>query len=130
MILKKFYNSREIIKYGVVGIFNTACGLSIIYFLMFFGKISPYISNFLSYCICFVISFLLHSKFTFSQKNIKIKKIISFSATVAMSVVSNMGVLFLSIEILRFDEYFSQLLGLSTYVIVHFTLLKIFVYNS
>ena len=56
---------RKVIKFGIVGVANTALDISIFYSLTHFLHIIPTYANIISYSICVIFSFLINSLWTF-----------------------------------------------------------------
>lgn len=66
--------SKELIKYGIVGVLNTSISFSAIYVMIALLRFYDLLANFLGYSLGFVSSFYFNRKWTFKGENGNIKK--------------------------------------------------------
>ena len=57
--------NKTFVRFLFVGLFNTICGLSIIFFLKWFLKFDDVSSNLIGYILGFFISFYMHGRWTY-----------------------------------------------------------------
>lgn len=116
-------------SYILIGLINTFISLSII-FLMISYEFGNIFSNFIGFSFGLISSFFLNSKFTFSSITISLNKFILFSLSTGFSYLINLSVLVFCLKILFLPSFISQVLALSTYVIVNFLLLRSLVFRN
>ncbi len=120
---------HQSLRFGVVGLLNTAIGLLAIYSVLFFFSSSPAIANAIGYAIGLTISFTLNRIWTFSN-NQSIREVLpSYLMAVAASYLLNLSVVMLSIYQLNVDPYLSQFFGIGIYTITMFMICKLFVFK-
>ena len=82
ILINKFKNlirnflSAEFIRFLLVGATNTLMGFSVLLFCQNILFIDPYVSNFLSFILCYYIAYNLQRKFTFKVQVIKFQALI------------------------------------------------------
>lgn len=116
-------------RYILLGITNTMLTFLIIFLMLSSGK-SDYFSNFIGFSFGMILSFLLHSKFTFKDTSNPLKKFPMYLLIVALSYLMNLSILYLCLNYYSLASIPSQFLSLSFYVFVNFSLLKLFVFKE
>jgi putative flippase GtrA len=120
---------RQSLRFGAVGLLNTAIGLLAIYSVLFFFNTNPAIANAIGYAIGLTISFRLNRIWTFSD-NQSIREVLpSYLMAVAASYLLNLSVMMLSFYHLNVDPYLSQFFGIGIYTITMFMACKLFVFK-
>lgn len=121
---------KQLIRFIVVGIFNTAFGYGIIFFCMYALRMTPEISNILGYAISLGVSYLLHKKITFESDRQHRKEAIRFLVVFAISYAVNLLLLVLLVHEIHLNKGVSQVFAGAAYVSVSFLLNKFYVFKT
>ncbi|TLD83887.1 GtrA family protein [Helicobacter sp. MIT 11-5569] len=119
---------KQLLLYGIIGIFNTFIGMGTIFLLTYLGTRAE-LANFLGYILGIYCSYYLNSRFTF-KANSNTKGLIKFFLTMGIAYLINLIVLILCFRILLLNVYIAQFLACLSYTIFGFLLSKIFVFNK
>lgn len=85
--------NSQLLRFGSVGLLNTAVGLAVIYAALFAG-LGDFLSNALGYSVGLLLSFLLHRSWTFAGKGKSLSRdALAFFATWLVAYAVNLGVL-------------------------------------
>lgn len=118
-----------ILKFGLVGIVNTCCGLSLIFFCKYFLALNDIISNLSGYIVGFFMSFLLNRIWTFRAPiNLRIqlyKYLISFVLAYLVNLAT-----FVLLAGLGVDRDVAHVASLIPYTVTFFLLSKYFVFRE
>lgn len=117
-------------KYILVGILNTALGLSIIYILMFFLKMNPIHSNIIGYLFGSLFGYFANSKWTFGQYKKSKSQVFFYYSAILISYLLNLTVVALGFNFLGLNKYAMQIVGVLVYTISSYLILKLFVFNG
>lgn len=118
-----------LLKYLIVGVFNTFFGFAIIFYCMYLGVVAE-LSNFIGYFFGILISFFLNKKFTFkSNANLK-NEFFKFVGSMYIAYIINLIILIIVIRFFNYNEYFGQILAGISYTIVGFLLSKQWVFKN
>lgn len=118
---------QQALRYGSVGLVNTAFGLSVIWVLMFFG-VGPYPANAMGYAAGLVVSFLLNRSWTFRAQHAG-WPVLRFGAAFVVAYGANLGVLALGLRIAPEAVYVLQLVCTGVYAVLFFLLCRYFVFR-
>lgn len=117
--------SKQMIRYGVIGVVNTSITLSCIFILT--GLTVPlYLANIIGYLFGILISYLLNSKYTFCQQ-LSYLRMFNFFIVVALSYLFNLVTIHMVLSISTGAVYLSQFLGMLVYTLMSFFLNKYWV---
>jgi putative flippase GtrA len=122
-ILSHLFN-LQFLKYLKVGVINTLCSLVIVYVLLFF-EYDPYKSNLIGYIYGVFQSFFLNKAYAFSVEKLTSRHFASFILAFIFAYTSNLILLWVLIELLNLNIYFSQFLCMGIYAVVFFLTLKL-----
>lgn len=111
---------RQSLRFGAVGLVNTAIGLAAIYALMFFWDVSPSLANALGYAIGVIVSFALNRVWTFGSNRSIAQELPKYLLVVAISYLLNLGLVLTAISNVAVNPYLAQLLGVGVYTIFVF----------
>lgn len=120
---------RELLRFFIVGVLNTASGYAIFWVLLKLLGLSPQWANAVTYAISLCIAFVMTRNFVFrasavSARNTVWRYLLAFGAAFAV----NQAVLWLLLRTgLRAE--FAQLGAMVSYTIVFFILNKLFVFQ-
>ena len=121
---------RQSLRFGMVGLVNTAIGLNTIYAVMFFFKVGPGIANVVGYAIGLTVSFLLNRAWTFSNKRPIALVLPKYLLVAAICYLLNLGAVLTAISYFSANPYLAQLLGVSIYTVCMFLSCRWFVFAS
>lgn len=119
---------RQSLRFGVVGLANTAIGLAAIYALMFFWDVSPSKANALGYSLGMTVSFVLNRVWTFGSNRSVAQELPKYLLVVAVSYLLNLGLVITAISNFAFNPYLAQLLGVGVYTVFVFSGCRRFVF--
>lgn len=120
----------QAIRFGFVGVFNTAVGLMVIYSLMYFLDVTPAIANACGYAIGTCISFALNRAWTFESRQSVGRSLPRYVALAGCCYLANLAVVLVSLNALDVNPYIAQILGITIYTALMFLGSKIFVFNQ
>jgi putative flippase GtrA len=119
---------RQLLRFGVVGLVNTAIGLVAIYGLMFFFGAGAAVANAVGYAVGLGVSFALNSMWTFNSSQRVAHVLPKYVLTAAACYLLNLGVVMVSTTRLSANPYLAQLLGVGTYTVCMFVGCRWFVF--
>lgn len=121
---------QEVYKFILVGILNTAIGLSTIFLGLYLG-FGNLMANIFGYAVGLVSAYLLNKYFVFKTKKNAFKKreLFFFIMTFALSYLANIMVLYF---LLHFGAhpYLAQTFAMGTYSVINFLLNKFITFND
>lgn len=123
-----FKKHKSAIVYGIVGVFNTVFGYSMMFGFTFVG-IMPEISNALSFGIAFMVSYFLNKKFTFRSKRNHKQDFTRFAIASGIAYLANLITLVMFHRILLWNEYISLIIASFVYVIVGYLLHRLWTFR-
>ena len=121
---------NTLIRFLLVGLFNTFTGLSIIFFLKWSLNFGDASSNLIGYILGFFVSFYMHGRWTYNYTGTIKKALIRYLFIVIVGYLSNLGTVLFLIHIFEINTYFAQFCGIFPYVLIVFTCGKFFVFNN
>ncbi len=121
---------QQLIRFGLVGIFNTLLGYAIIFFAMYGLGMSPVVSNAWGYGLGLITSYWLNRTFTFKSSSAVKQEAPRFMVVVALAYSINLGVLLVWTNGLGLHEGVGQLAAGIAYIGSSFALNKYFVFQS
>ena len=116
-----------VLRYGVVGLANTAVGFGGILFCMLVLALPPALSNVLGSAVSYVLGYLLHRRFTFRSSVAHRRGLPSWLLVTAIGFGANLAVLAKLIA-LGVDPVLAQAVAVATYITVTFLLSRFFVF--
>ena len=128
-------NDNELVKFLIVGVFNTIIGASIMFVAYNFLGLSYWVSTSLNYIIAGIFSFFANKKFTFKSEGKTFQKIILFIITLIFCYfvafyLSKKITFFIDISNKKLKENISMLLGMVIYTVLNFILQKKVVFRK
>jgi putative flippase GtrA len=118
---------KQALRFGLVGIVNTAIGLASIYGLMFCLGVGPAAANALGYVIGLCTSFLLNRTWTFKSSR-PLRALPQFLVVASVSYMLNLGVVMGGLALFDGNPYIMQLAGVATYTVAMFFACRWFVF--
>lgn len=121
-------HNNEVLRYILVGAFNTLTGYAIIASLFYVGFI-PELSNFIGYFIVIFISYFLNKKYIFRSKDSHKKNFPRFISSMLIAYLLNLLTFEICHRILSLNIYSSQIYAIIVYTVTGYFLLKIWVFK-
>lgn len=120
----------EALRFGAVGLVNTAVGLGVIYLVMAATPAGPYLANATGYAVGLCVSFTLNRRWTFRSPG-RIggdagRFLLAFAAAYAL----NLAVLRVSVADFGLSPWLAQPMAMAAYTMSFFTLSKVFVFRA
>ena len=125
--MKRNQHSAYYIKYGFVGIINSAVTGATI-FLLSFTDLSAYFNNFVGFSLGILTSFFLNGKWTFRQSRLSPVTFILYLGAVAISYTANLAVMTASMVLVPILT--AQFFGIITYSALFFFINKVYIFNQ
>lgn len=108
------------IRFGAVGLVNTAIGLGTIYALMLFFRADPAFANAVGYSVGLTVSFVLNRGWTFQDTRPTSRVLPRFLLIVAGAYLVNLGAVLAATLHFSANPYLAQVLGVAVYTICMF----------
>ncbi|MCO4876538.1 GtrA family protein [Paraburkholderia caribensis] len=121
---------KQLIRFLLVGAFNTGFGYCIIFFCMYVLKISPEESNVIGYAIALGVSYALNRRITFESNEKRTGEILKFLLVFLFAYSANLLALIFLFRVLHLEKGVSQVLAGIFYVCVSFLLNKYYVFKA
>lgn len=119
--------TRQIGRFSIVGVINTALGYVVIFGGIALG-FSSYTSNFAGYAIGLFCSFFLSRTFVFFASGNSRKQSVRFFAAFCIAYVANLGVLYFCLQ-LNVNQIASQVVAGIFYLSIMFAFSRIWVFK-
>ena len=119
---------KKIFTFAVVGILNTAIGLSSIYFFRTITE-NEVLANISGYSLGFVISYCLNGKFTFSSKIKSLKTFLRFLFAFLLAWSTNITIVLFFIS-QKYSPELSHIVGIPVFTIVFYLLSRYYVFTN
>jgi polyisoprenyl-phosphate glycosyltransferase len=119
-----------LIKYLLVGVANTAIGLSVIYSAMYFLRLDVVPANLLGYGVGIVSSFILNKHWTFASNDHVVSSFLRFLLVLAVAYAANLGTVLVAVSHFDFNPYIAQALGVLPYTAIGFLGSRFFAFRS
>ena len=111
------------------GAFNTACGLAVIFLLMAVG-VGAMVANIAGYASCLLLSFAVNRRFVFRATGAISRELLRYIVAFFSSFLANLATLHVLTRHTQVDPFFAQLIAISVYVVLIFSLCRAFVFRN
>jgi putative flippase GtrA len=111
---------RQAVRFGAVGLINTAVGLVLIYSAMYFFGLGPGVANAIGYGFGLIISFGLNRIWTFEEKRPARIFLGRYILVAGVAYLCNMCAVLAGVSVFHINPYLIQLLGISLYTVLMF----------
>ncbi|MDR0272083.1 MAG: GtrA family protein [Clostridiales bacterium] len=112
----------QFIKFGIVGLSNTAVNFAVYYVLLLLG-VYYVIATILAFAVSVINAFFWSSKFVFKSKEKNLpKKLAKVYISYGITFLLSMGTLILMVDVLQISEYIAPLINLCITVPLNFLL--------
>jgi len=119
---------KQLLRFAVVGVLNTAVGYLVIFACMYLLGMAPVPSNIVGYACGLVTSYTLNRSFTFRSDADKKREIVRFVTIFLIAYLANVGALVLLTEYAGVHKGWSQLIAGAVYTGLFFLLSKYYVF--
>lgn len=129
-----WYNKyREILSYLVFGGLTTLVNI-VAFFILRKFNIEVYISNVIAWILSVLFAFITNKLFVFESKNKSkkenVRELVSFFGFRILSLVFDMGCMYLLIEILNVNELISKIVSNIFVIILNYVFSKLFIFRK
>ncbi len=125
------FKYKEAILYLIFGVLTTAVNWVVYFPLTKLTPIHYQVATVISWIAAVVFAYFTNREFVFLSKNKnKIMEFIKFTSGRIFSLLAEMAVLFLLIEIIAFHEDMSKIFGQVIVVILNYIISKVFVFKN
>ena len=121
--------SKIFSKYMIVGVANTLTSIVIIVVMYDFG-FADELSNFCGIFGGIIQSILINTRFTFRQKYVELYKSFYFFLILLIAYLCNLTVLFIATNYIGLSSLYSQIAGISFYIVISFACVKRFLFTK
>lgn len=121
----------DVFRYGIVGVFNTLLGLGLIFFFYYVIGLNYILSNVFTYTIGLIITFFFHDKWVFAGSDRVLKgKIFLFLTVFGVSFLTNLALLYGTVEFIGWHPNIGQLIGIMGYSCVNYLGNRVFTFEK
>lgn len=135
--IKNLYKKyKEIINYLIFGVLTTAVSLGTYYLLVYTildanNKIELQIANIISWIICVTFAYITNKLYVFAPSNKNItREIIEFYSARLASLFIDMGIMFLFVSTLGFNDKIVKLFTQIIIIIINYIVSKAIVFKK
>jgi len=130
----RFYNSKDFIKFGIVGLSGVFVNLIVLFFMHDFFKFHEKISMITAIEISILSNFFLNNFWTFKKRVLKsssfFRKFLSFHMVAALAGALNYVVAYFLLKKLGMNIYLAQMVGIATATLVNYVLNSNFTWKN
>lgn len=122
--------TRQALRFGLVGLANTAIGLLAIYAALYFISADPAIANAIGYGVGMVVSFILNRTWTFRDSRSITNVLPRYILIAAISYLINLVVVLVGTYHFGVGPYLIQFFGIGVYTLSMFLGCRWFVFQT
>jgi len=122
--------TRQSLRFGTVGLVNTAIGLMAIYAIIFFFNAGPAVANAVGYAVGLAVSFVLNRLWTFGDSRSIAMVLPRYLLVAVISYLLNLSVVLLGTHHFGVGPYLVQFFGIGVYTVVMFLGCRWFVFQA
>lgn len=134
--LKDLFNNnalREIITYAIFGILTTIVNI-VTFMLLDNISVSYSIGTIIAWFVSVLFAFYTNKKYVFKSNNnskeVITKEVTSFYGSRVLSLLVDLGLMFLFINIIGFSNLLSKIIANIVVVIINYVLSKLFIFKN
>ena len=120
---------RQMMRFGAVGLLNTALGLAAIYACMLFLGLGPEAANVAGYAAGLSLGFWLNKRWTFASQRRIGDAAMRYGMVMGIAYVVNLAVVSLTARS-GMNPYLAQLCGVAPYTLLSFAGCRFFVFPA
>ena len=118
------------LRFGLVGVLNTLCGLAVIYALKWTFGLHDVAANVAGYSVGLVVSYLLNARWTFKYRGSLLAAAHRFLLSVGIAYLANLATVATAIYVLGVNSYAAHAIGVIPYALLTFLASKFFVFRQ
>ena len=119
----------QLIRFILVGAFNTILGYGIIFFFMYIINLSPEFSNMIGYTATLIVAYFLHRRYTFRIEQKKNIMFFYFLIVFMISYCANLAILVILVRAMGIHAGISQFVAGAVYVCTSYLLNKYYAFR-
>ena len=123
------FHMSQLIRFILVGAFNTILGYGIIFFFMYIINLSPEFSNVIGYMATLIVSYFLHRRYTFRIEQKKNIMFFYFLMVFIISYCANLAILVILVRAMSIHAGISQFVAGAVYVCTSYLLNKYYAFR-
>lgn len=120
----------QLLRFGTVGLVNTAIGLMAIFAVIFFFNAGPAVANAIGYAIGLAVSFALNRVWTFGDSRSVAKVLPRYILVAVISYLLNLSIVLVGTYQFDLGPYLVQFFGIGAYTLVMFLGCRWFVFRA
>lgn len=111
---------RQSLRFGIVGLLNTAVGLAAIYAVLLIFRTGPAVANAVGYTIGLALSFMLNRLWTFGSRHRAAALLPRYLLVVLIAYLLNLATVLTLVWLIEANPYTAQLPGMAVYTLAMF----------
>lgn len=123
------FHMSQLIRFILVGAFNTVLGYGVIFFFMYIIDLSPEFSNVIGYMATLIVSYFLHRRYTFRIEQKKNIMFFYFLIVFMISYCANLATLVILVRAMGMHAGISQFAAGAVYVCTSYLLNKYYAFR-
>jgi putative flippase GtrA len=108
------------IKFGLVGVLNTAIGWGTFFVLFHFFSFNYVLANTIGNILGFINSFFWNKFWTFKSKDLRYEEMFLFILVFLICLAVQSGILIVFKEVFKWNVYLSQIISMVIYTLLNF----------
>jgi putative flippase GtrA len=120
--------SLQFTRFVVVGVLNTAAGLTVIFAAKALLGLGDLAANAAGYSVGLAASFLLNRSWTFRDRGRISPALLRFLAAFGLAYLANLAAVFALRDLVQVDSYLAQAAGVVPYTVLFFLASRAFVF--
>lgn len=135
-MIKRIYNFvdrklgfKELVRYGLVGVIGAAIDFSLLNVFVQFTRFDVYQSLVFAFLISVIVSYFLHSHWTFNVKKLPVK-LLAYCLTAMVGLIINFTVMYLLIEGWGWWYNYAKLAAIFVALVWNYTIAKTLVFKN
>jgi len=118
----------QFVKFGIVGISNTAIAFAIYYVLVFIG-VHYIIANTVAFFVSVLNAYYWNRKYVFKNNNNKMLQLAKTYASYGFTFLLSTGLLFLVVDVMNISQFIAPIINLAITVPLNFLLNKFWAFR-
>jgi putative flippase GtrA len=128
MAALRFPLVAQVLRFMAVGTLNTLLGLTVIYGLVYFADVNPFLANAMGYAAGLAVSYGLNKNWSFEGSRAAPQPLLRFLLVTSVSYLVNILVLSILLTQLHTSVYVAQVIALLSYTAMFFVGCRLFVF--
>lgn len=119
-----------VVRFGLVGLVNTLCGLAVIYALKWTLGMHDVAANVAGYAVGLTVSYLLNARWTFRYCGSLLAAAHRFILSVGVAYAANLATVGVAIYVVGVNSYAAQAIGIIPYALLTYLASRFFVFRQ